>query len=246
MFSDKREYIERFCSYFADKKDQISAIKSATEESGIVFKKALYCLLIDAMSRSVFPKKADNRKRFKDFIKNFGDWKERDLISTPHLFKLLEIDPDPAFVELRKEVLKKMKNWNATWNEITIDQDYEWGDILKLWPRGLEKKIGGLCLEDITHVNLLYEYRNSLVHEFRTPGYGIEYLPNKLPFYHSMSSIENEDGSGPETMELVYPLEFLEKLVNTLIGNLKRYLLENQINPYHSYRFGSYWRESLN
>ncbi len=39
MFSDKREYIERFCSYFADKKNQISAIKSAQRNQGLFSKR---------------------------------------------------------------------------------------------------------------------------------------------------------------------------------------------------------------
>ncbi|GAI12285.1 unnamed protein product, partial [marine sediment metagenome] len=32
----------------------------------------------------------------------------------------------------------------------------------------------------------------------------------------------------------------------TCLKNLKEYLIFNNINPYNSYNFGSYWKEELN
>jgi hypothetical protein len=66
------------------------------------------------------------------------------------------------------------------------------------------------------------------------------------PFYHDMSTIADDGEPDLETIGLVYPVKFFEQLCITVLDGLKAYLKENQLNPYDSYRFGSYWIEGLN
>ena len=102
--------------------------------------------------------------------------------------------------------------------------------------------IEGVKFESLKHVHLLYTYRNSLIHELRNLGYGLEELSlGKEPSYHSMTM---EDGK--DTWQLVYPLGFFENICETCIINLKEYLILNNIDPYNSFNFGSYWKEELN
>jgi hypothetical protein len=89
---------------------------------------------------------------------------------------------------------------------------------------------------------LFYTYRNSLIHELRNLGYGLEELSlEKEPSYHHFTDEKNE-----ETWQLVYPLGFFEIICETCVKNLKKYLVSNNINPYNSFNSGSYWKEGLN
>jgi len=82
--------------------------------------------------------------------------------------------------------------------------------VRKLWPVPADQRlVNQLSLSSFTHLNLLYQYRNSLVHELREPGHGMEFHQNHddEPFYHGMTIVE-ADGFSGKTLELVYPLNF--------------------------------------
>ena len=238
------EAIDRYCNFFTKQVDRVNAVSG---ESADLFKKILFCSVLDALSRSIYPRKKP-WDRFTSLVKKFSKWSHQDRVSLPHLGRLLELTPDPAFENLRKFTLEKLAQWKAPWNTITLDQDPLFSEIVKHWPKGEEFKapLGNIRLESLMHLHLLYSHRNSLFHELRTPGYGIEMDDDNEPFYHDMSTIADNGEPDLETIELVYPVKFFEQLCITVLGGLKVHLKENQLNPYDSYKFGSYWIEGLN
>ena len=91
-----------------------------------------------------------------------------------------------------------------------LRDDPKYEDVRKLWPKSHEhiKPINYIQLDSICHVQLFYTYRNSLVHELRKLGHGIEFKDDSSePYYHSILDI---DKGGHMTWELVYPLGFLK------------------------------------
>jgi hypothetical protein len=108
-----------------------------------------------------------------------------------------------------------------------------------------EELFATLRLEDLKHVNLLWHLRNSLVHEVRMRGHGVdtdEDEKNVLPFYHTMQDLDTNQ----TTWELVYPIGFLKLLCRNAIKNLCLHFKKIKYDPYRSYTFGSFWIDVLN
>ncbi len=98
-------------------------------------------------------------------------------------------------------------------------------------------------VQDSTHSNLLYAYRNHLIHEFREPGRGTELdQRDTSPYYFRMTHISLCGSSEFETWELVYPLGFFIILAESCLLKLKQHLLQNDLNPYSFYEFGTVWK----
>lgn len=235
-----QKQIERFILYFKNKYEIIEETKFKANDE--LFKKILYIGIIDALSKTVFPRKG-NRVRFVLFLEIFSGWKNCGRISLPHLVRLLEFTPEPEYSELRKFAFSIHEQW-ISGDVIGLEKEPNYKEVTKYWPRGKEniEPIKGVNLDSLKHVHLLYTYRNSLVHELRNLAYGMEeFALEKEPSYHSMRM---EDGK--DTWQLVYPLGFFEIICETCLKSLKKYLIINNIDPYNSFNFGSYWKEELN
>jgi hypothetical protein len=196
--------IKRFIAYFKYKFKIIKETEFKDNEE--LFKKILYIGIIDAFSKTVFPRKG-NRIRFVIFLKIFSGWKNCDRISLPHLVKLLEFTPEPEYSKLRKFAFSIYEQWSSG-DIIGLETDPKYKEIIKYWPRGQvnDELIKGVKLESLT--------------------------------------MTMEDGK--DTWQLVYPLGFFENICETCIKNLEEYLILNNIDPYNSFKFGSYWKEELN
>lgn len=235
-----QKQIERFISYFQNKYEVIKETKFKANNE--LFKKIIYIGIVDALSKTVFPRKG-NRERFVSFIENFSDWKHCSKISLSHLVKLLEFTPEPEYSKIRKFAFSAYGQWPPG-EIISLKKDPEFEEVKKYWPKGKEniEPIEGVKISSLKHIHLFYTYRNSIVHELRNLGHGLEELSlEKEPSYHAMTM---EDGKN--TWQLVYPLGFFENICETCLKNLKKYLISNNINPYNSFNFGSYWKEELN
>ncbi len=230
--------VDRFLGYFRDKHSQIKSL--TLEASDRLFKKALYMSLLDALSKTISYPKQGNRDRFVSLIEYFTDWTYKDRVSLTHLVKLLKRIHAPEFSDLREFAYKRLDSW--PYDEIIgLDDDPEFSEVRKLWPNHIPKPLEGIQLEFITHKNLFYKYRNTLVHEMREPGQGMEFTDGNEPFYHGMTHSDNS-----ETWELVYPLGFYVRIVESVLDSLKQYYMKDRINPYECYEFGSYWIGELN
>lgn len=208
-----------------------------------LIQKLVYSGIIDTLARCSAGPKYSSRERFTSFVKNFCDWDEHSKISLTHLVKFLELVRIPEFEKLRKFAYEKIDTW-PDGAVIYIKDDPEYAEVLNLWPKDSQHKepVEKLNLESLTHLNLLWKLRNSIVHEMRKPGYAVESLRILTPFYHQI----NDEDSQKETWELEYPPAFLNKLVCNGIQNLKKYCEENRLDPRKSFIFGTYWIEQLN
>jgi len=231
--------IYRFLGFFRNRIQEIRDLNCG--ESTALFQKVIYSSILDALSKTTSHPKKGNRERIIEFVRIFCSWSTCDKISLPHLVRLLEKVPDPAFSDLRQYAFSLLDHWEEG-EIISLDRDPDFQDVKKLWPKEIQKPLEDIQIEFLQHANLFYRYRNSIVHELRKPGYGMECTGNPEPFYHSMT----ENDSKSETWELVYPLEFYRRLCETAINNLKDYYLKDRIEPYSCYSFGTYWIEELN
>ena len=84
-------------------------------------------------------------------------------------------------------------------------------------------------------------YRNTLVHEARMLGYGIDDFGFNIPSYHLAFHANNKKMVKKITLELVYPIPFFKELSLKSINNLKQNCLTNRINPYDRYDFDNFW-----
>lgn len=84
------------------------------------------------------------------------------------------------------------------------------------------------------------------LHELRRPGWGMEFGNDTDPFYHHMSTVGDSTNAIESTVELVYPRRFLRRLCDTALDQLKQYFLANELDPYDSFVFGTYWIRELN
>ena len=215
-------------------------------EDRLIKKNALVSVL-DAISRTTSNALDDNRKRFVDIVSNFGDWHDHTRVSAPHISYVLERLRSPSFGQVREFIAQKIHE-NSHGGVIPLSCDPEFEEIREIWPVPAEQKVvGRLSLTFFTHLNLFYQYRNSLVHELREPGYGMEFdVTEEEPFYHGMIADDRSSSMRSQTLELVYPINFYFRLTENVISNVERYLRTNSIDPYGAYSFGSSWLGELN
>lgn len=239
MTDEIHKNIERYLGFFERKLEEING--SEFGESTRLFRKILYLGVVDALSKSVTLPKTGNRERITSFLQYFSDWEYQDRISLPHLVRLLTKIPDPQFSELREYTFGLFDQWHSG-EVIRLDRDLTIDEVKRRWPRNVPKPLEDIQIEHLQHVNLFYRHRNSLVHEMREPGYGMEFRENEAPFYHSMGNLNDES----YFWELVYPTGFFHQLCVTGIQMLREYYIRGRIDPYDHYKFGSYWIDGLN
>ena len=236
-----KEKIDRFISYFTQELELIDTISNDRKYK--VHKKALYLSFIDAFSGVVYPAKS-NRKRFVSLVLEFGNWEYSEYISTPHLAKLLKLNPDPKYSKLRKFTFKNYDKWSDG-DLIFLNNDLQSKDVEKLWPNGKDYKepINGIKFESLKHCNLLYSYRNSIIHEFRPFGTDAQFSDDQNPYYFNIMDLDDENRN---YWSLIYPTHFFYVLANTILKNVEKYFIENRIDPIEIVMSGNYWLKGLN
>jgi hypothetical protein len=238
--------IKRFTEYF---KKQVEEIESLNSDHVEIYRRLLYASMLDTLAGTVYPKRL-NRERFVNFIKRFCRWSDGDRISLSHLVQLLRKNPDPAYEKLRVWALEKFKALPVHGSQLMpISCEPNFDEVQKIWPVQKDHRapIEGIDLVSLQHYQLLYRYRNVLIHELRVPGYGMEFGDDdEDPYYHLMSTIDDNNELLPSSVELVYPWRFLKRLCDTALNELEKYYTENEINPRDSFDFGTYWIGVLN
>lgn len=216
MTEDIQEYIR----YFRDQVPVIQAVAST------LHRKVLCVTLMDAMSRGGFPDVRRHRERVTTFIDTCSGWPDKDRVSALQLKLTLEGEGQ-AVGGLYEAVLDRVTGWMEG-TIIRPDADSEISDLASLATQNQSR-----LLEHARYVQLLYTYRNHLVHEYREPGQGMEISNDpSTPYYHSVHG---------EGWELVFPVGFFLEICRSCIDGLERYLLDEEINPYESYAFGTLW-----
>lgn len=241
----QRDPIKVYVEHFRKKVQRLKGYALDPEDR--LLKKNILVSILDALSRTTSNYADGNRERFNGIVANFGGWPNHTRVSAPHIGYFLRNLRAPAFEGVRS-FINEVTRKNSHGGFVTLSCDPELDEVKKLWPIPPEQKlVNQLSLSSFTHLNLLYQYRNSLVHELREPGQGMEFHENHdEPFYHGMTTIGDDGSEGEQTLELVYPLNFYFSLTENVLTNVERYLRKNGINPYSCYRFGSSWVGELN
>jgi len=245
MSRDLNSSIDIYIEHFRSKVKRLREYELHPED--LILKKNILVSILDALSRTTSNNAAGNRERFTGIVANFGDWPDHTRVSAPHIIYLLRKLREPAYENVKKFIADTIQK-NSDGRLVRLSDDPELNDIKELWPVSAEKRVvDQYSLSSFTHLNLLYQYRNSIIHELREPGYGMEFSDdNNEPYYHGMTSSASDDSVSEESLELVYPLDFYFRLTESVITNLEQYLHNNRVDPYSFYRFGSSWVGLLN
>lgn len=238
--------IQDYIRYF---RDQVILIDDHCPKTvaGELHCRILYMALLDAISRTVFSQEP-NRDRFVNFVSEFCGWVECNRVSLSHLYKLVGKKLEPQIAPLRDFAIRCITQWIPA-EKVTLSRDPDFAEVENLWPRDEVKllSIDGVWPNWLTHVHLLYTYRNNLIHEFKIPGRHVELWSDDEPYYAYL--IEYQDESSSElkrTWELQYTAIFFRRLCETGLTSLEKYLIANEIDPFKSIDWGNYWIRELN
>lgn len=220
--------IDGFTQYFANQLRLIGALESHH------YRKTLFVAVLDTLSRAAVPHLKDkNRERFLGFVEGWADWPEAGRVSLPQLAGNLLGHAELAKTRLASEVRRRLHEWKDG-HVYHASDDPPKEELLEFAANAEERKV----VEGHTHLNLLWVYRNTLVHEFREPGYDMGVLgDDPSPYYMTM-----EDEEGVSQWELAYPTTFFAALCDRALANLKKHLEVEDLDPYGFYEFGSIWK----
>ena len=230
------EKIEFFCGYFADQAKVIGAlVVDETQAEGTdqerhqirFYQKALLITHIDTLAGIRYTEKRypqlnkRNRERFIQFLESSEAWPEGQLVSIPFLEEYTKSGKIGAG-RLKSHITEKLA---ASYEEgsfnikaCIIDDSSEF--LLSLSSTEQEEK----AINESRHYELLYRYRNYLVHESREPGNAMEVMPENEAYYHGYI--------GEERLFLAYPLSLFQHIFSRSLEYVRAYLLENAIDPY--------------
>jgi hypothetical protein len=224
-----QDQIEKFFAYFEKELRSIQSIENR------LYRKIILVVIIDTLARARLPGANSTRERFIGLINTCSEWQDRDRVSLMQLSHSIPSVDSPF-----RNVLRSLSQWQYGRIYRVEAVDPHASELLPLAQTVDQTK----SINDARHVNLLYTYRNHLVHEFREPGQGMEIGEDTVPYYHGMTHIRHSTEEEWDTWELVYPLEFIMSLAKVCLRNLRTYLVETDTNPYHCYQFGTMWRRS--
>ncbi|MBU1298243.1 MAG: hypothetical protein KKB77_03755 [Bacteroidetes bacterium] len=227
------ENIDRFFTHFQNRHDGILTTQFKLDD--VVCKSILLCSIIDTISKCVYDT-LSNREKFTFFLDDFSGWPHRDRISLVQLHYFLEKETDIKYEQTKSYVESRFKSF-APGLVHHPNNDEHLSQIPHL--KSIESQI-----RKFSYARLLYKFRNSVVHDFKTPGSGMDFGDIEDVYYHSMGHYELQNDKYVlirSTWELVFPIKFLSKLVLQSIANLKSYCTTHSINPYNFYYFPTSW-----
>lgn len=258
MVETVEEKIERFIEFNRD------MITTAVSENNLknqgVNAKVLLCSIIDSLAKSRFPDEATNGARFKQTIQASANWMECERVSLLHLKRAIDVEEaDVKFADLNAWAEDSIRCHFVTNNRILsarieIGRDPRPEDVLALWPHDEMQrpiKLGRTSWENLTHKNLFWQYRNSLMHEFRIPGRAVELgVETNSPFYQKVSQIDDyRPDAGiklTNRWELLYPTGFFQVVAENILEEVAAHHRSAQTSPFAAYSEGSFWIPRLN
>lgn len=201
------------------------------------FQKVLCLVMIDAMSAIRYPEEGV-RKRFCDFVEAHGGWTDFNRISLPQADLVLREETERD-AELQQFVSGRLDQWpQSTFHPLTVDP----------LPAEVPPANGGVTtaarrrvLQECRHGALLWALRNSLIHEFRHPGEGLDSVTESdAPHYMQVDFVEGPL-AGQSGWELMMPRGFLKALAGRCLDGLEQWLRAEQRNPWTTFERGRLW-----
>ena len=233
------ERINQLTEFFHDQFKEIRRLNLPEPNNGQIdiYQKTLLIAVIDCLASIRFDKSNypylfnQNRIRFTRFVKEYGNWPCGNRVSTPFLVSRLE--GKGLNGPLHDKVRAHLDKFDPTAGfSVSIEKmDFLPEELRPLSTLESEEKI----IEDVQHLSLLYRYRNHLVHEYRTPGYGMEVFAKGLntACYHGYLNDKH--------FYLVYPTVLFENIVMAAIDGIEKYLIDNRVDPYNRVGDTSRW-----
>ncbi|MFA5921142.1 MAG: hypothetical protein WC856_07600 [Methylococcaceae bacterium] len=219
------EAIEKFISYFQEKKIDISSIQP------IFCRKIIYAAALDTIARAAFGKTYTNHDRYIKLLNELTNWQYREHISLPQV--CLAFEKEGISDNLYSEAKAQLVRWPHG-QILSLDNS----PLLSTLKPLADSEKSNRFLFKSQYAELFYIYRNNLIHEFREPGYGFEGLSTQnQPYYHGMTDMDTNN----TTWELVFPVGFFEYLYNEALVGLKIHLVRDNINPFCQFELGSKW-----
>ena len=240
--SDTQERASRFLARARDQLEAVNAL--SVPHSQDECRKLVYFALLDMLSCVPDREYSGNRQRVVGFVREFCDWDHASRVNLPHLYRLTQQCSDGRFGALTSFAEQKMATWTPG-TAITLDSDPEYSAVKELWPDDGKCSVpgGAVALEFLQHDQLLYTYRNSIVHELRPPASEMHLFTHEEPVYTWLHMIPDDATS---RWVLDYPAAFFHGLVAKGLGGLSTYLEEEHLNPYERFDAGPYWVAELN
>lgn len=227
--------ITEFCSYF---EQHIASIRNLSirsdaglhsEVSIATLQKVLYVSVLDTLAGLRYQHRG-NRERFQAFVLQHAGWKEAELLSIPFLWDELE-SKNRCGGALGKAVALKIGQHSTEDGGFPAAKhiDEPASRLMALAADSTEIE----AIEKCRHVELLYRYRNFLVHESREPGNSMDVSSAADPHYTTYL--------GDSRWYLVYPLRCFESLVSRSIDSFRAYLVAESIDPYGLFGMTERW-----
>ena len=223
------EKIDRYCSYFDEELNRINSLQSRLHS------KTLLMVILDTLARVRNPIIDSNRERFLRLITECADWADGERVS------LYQLSLVPSLSgPLHHKAIQSVANWPFMRSQ-HLEADPFISELLHLADNDIQKK----AIMEAKHINLLYTYRNHLIHEFREPGHASETDHKKHAPYYLCCDMNQQEKVDKNTWELVYPLGFFIKLVRSSLITVRKHLQDNTLDPYSFYDFGTMWKRKI-
>lgn len=215
-----RPSIREFIAHFQGQIPTLEAVEPFT------YRKILYATALDPLARAAFGN-IGHRERIVRLIEELTCWRDCDLVSLPQLQLLLR-EHERARYRLFREVNDQLRQWpSGRILRISVSPCLD-----QLLPFADPDEIK--LIQKCRYAELFYTYRNNLIHEFREPGYAMEFSSDKdQPYYHSMAR---------HPWQLAFPVGFFAFIYKSALSGLEKYLLYRDQDPYARFDFGSLWR----
>lgn len=238
MLSKLEDDIGQYIHHFQSEHDKLRKLPDK------LHRKLLVVTMLGALAEGRYPKnrypKARDAEKFVNLVEEHSEWVHATSVSASQLEMRIKKLGGANALGLSSDFIEKLRaaDWRKPHNQseiVGLGEDPKAEDVLPTFPNKEERKL----VDEVKHSSLLYRYRCTLVHEYREPGHGFEFdQSSSVPFYHTMMNMPDRH----ETTELVYPTNWFLELVPPILTRLKTYYIEERVNPYDSYEFGSPWR----
>jgi len=203
-------------------------IEESDAIANTVLRKILYVVILDTLSKAAFPASKQHRRRVIQFIDTCSNWADKDRVSAQQLLLALQ-NKGVSSGLLFEAIQNRVFSWQSTMQILPI-HDHMASELVKLVGKNEWSLVQSACYKE-----LYYYYRNSIIHEFREPGHGIDLFDIENPYYHSLEA---------HPWQLVFPPAFLKKLCLQSLDGLTIYLRSNHMDPLAAYNWDSLWYKS--
>lgn len=201
------------------------------EGQGRLFRKTLFVALLDCISEIRFNSKwcreppKGNKQRFVELVRQHGGWAEGDLVSGPVLANRLKVAGKEG--QLLQLVEERLAAFNPLCDDGGVHPlgrwDFSKESLIKVSSSREEEK----AISQSTHLEMLYTYRNTLIHEFRERDGGWDVMAERSGERGCYIAFHGEARLRP-----VYQLELFQGLASKVIDGLEAFLFDKGIDPF--------------